>query len=323
MRPILLKGHERPLTFIKYNREGDLLFTCAKDHHPTLWYGDNGERVGTYVGHNGAVWTCDVSDDSSTLVTGSADTTAKLWDTKTGECYFTFEFDQPVRAVALNAGGTQCAITTDPFMGVPSAIHIVNVNLGDRAAQRGEVVKRIEGPQGRVTRVMWGPLNKTVVTGGEDGIIRSWDVETGDVLKMSQEHSKQIQHLVMSDDGSHFISASLDKTAKVFDSETLECLKTYSADRPVNAAILSPIRDHIVLGGGQDAMAVTTTSSKAGKFDSKIYHKIFEEEIGGIRGHFGPINALAFNPDGRSFTSGGEDGYVRIHPLDNSYFEIP
>ena len=141
MRPILLKGHERPLTFIKYNREGDLLFTCAKDHHPTLWYGDNGERVGTYVGHNGAVWTCDVSDDSSTLVTGSADTTAKLWDTKTGECYFTFEFDQPVRAVALNAGGTQCAITTDPFMGVPSAIHIVNVNLGDRAAQRGEVVK--------------------------------------------------------------------------------------------------------------------------------------------------------------------------------------
>ena len=91
MRPILLKGHERPLTFIKYNREGDLLFTCAKDHHPTLWYGDNGERVGTYVGHNGAVWTCDVSDDSSTLVTGSADTTAKLWDAKTGECYFTFD----------------------------------------------------------------------------------------------------------------------------------------------------------------------------------------------------------------------------------------
>ena len=35
------------------------------------------------------------------------------------------------------------------------------------------------------------------------------------------------------------------------------------------------------------------------------------------------LNALAFNPDGRSFTSGGEDGYVRIHPLDNSYFEIP
>lgn len=61
MRPILLKGHERPLTFLKYNRDGDLLFSCAKDHTPTVWYASNGERLGTYRGHNGAVWCCDVS----------------------------------------------------------------------------------------------------------------------------------------------------------------------------------------------------------------------------------------------------------------------
>jgi translation initiation factor 3 subunit I len=99
-------------------------------------------------------------------------------------------------------------------------------------------------------------------------------------------------------------------------------MKTYSADRPVNAAILSPVLDHVVLGGGQDAMAVTTTSSKSGKFDAKVYYKIYEEEIGAIRGHFGPINALAFNPDGGSFTSGGEDGYARIHHFDSDYFRI-
>ena len=36
IRPIMVKGHERPLTMVKYNREGDLLFTCAKDHTPCL-----------------------------------------------------------------------------------------------------------------------------------------------------------------------------------------------------------------------------------------------------------------------------------------------
>ncbi|KAB8653868.1 hypothetical protein FH972_026166 [Carpinus fangiana] len=67
MRPILMKGHERPLTFLKYNGDGDLLFSCAKDHTPTIWFADNGERLGTYRGHNGAVWCCDVSSKSLSL----------------------------------------------------------------------------------------------------------------------------------------------------------------------------------------------------------------------------------------------------------------
>ena len=61
MRPLLLKGHTRPLTFIKYNLEGDILVSCAKDHRPTLWYADSGERIGTYKGHNGATWSCDIT----------------------------------------------------------------------------------------------------------------------------------------------------------------------------------------------------------------------------------------------------------------------
>jgi translation initiation factor 3 subunit I len=62
-----MKGHERSLTFLKYNQEGDLLFTCAKDKSPCVWWSDNGERIGTYEGHNGAVWSLDVTRDSKYL----------------------------------------------------------------------------------------------------------------------------------------------------------------------------------------------------------------------------------------------------------------
>ena len=57
----MLHGHERSITQIKYNRDGDLLFSVAKDAHPAIWYSENGERVGTFDGHNGAVWCVDVS----------------------------------------------------------------------------------------------------------------------------------------------------------------------------------------------------------------------------------------------------------------------
>jgi translation initiation factor 3 subunit I len=52
-------GHERSLTQIVFNAEGDLLFSASKDKIVNAWYTSNGERLGTYNGHNGSVWTVD------------------------------------------------------------------------------------------------------------------------------------------------------------------------------------------------------------------------------------------------------------------------
>ncbi|KAL3641507.1 Eukaryotic translation initiation factor 3 subunit I [Castilleja foliolosa] len=324
MRPILMKGHERPLTFLMYNREGDLLFSCAKDHDPAVWSADNGERLGTYRGHNGAVWSCDISRDSSMLITGSADQSAKLWNVKSGTPFYTFNFDSPTRSVDFALGDKLAVITTDPFMGHTSAIHIKQIarNPEDQTAKS---VLTITGPVGRINRAVWGPLNRTIISAGEDTIIRIWDSETGKLVNDSGKedgHKKPITSLVKSADGSHFLTGSLDKSAKLWDTRTLKLIKTYGTERPVNAVAMSPLLDHVVLGGGQDASSVTTTDHRAGKFEAKFYDKILTEEIGGVKGHFGPINALAFNPDGRSFASGGEDGYVRLHHFDPDYFNI-
>lgn len=319
-----MKGHERPLTFLKYNRDGDLLFSCAKDHTPTVWYGHNGERLGTYRGHNGAVWCCDVSRDSTRLITSSADQTAKLWNVETGTQLFSFNFESPARAVDLAIGDKLVVITTDPFMELPSAIHIKRIEK-DLSKQTADSVLTITGIKGRINRAVWGPLNSTIISGGEDSVVRIWDSETGKLLRESDKetgHQKPITSLCKSADGSHFLTGSLDKSARLWDIRTLTLIKTYVTERPVNAVAISPLLDHVVIGGGQEASHVTTTDRRAGKFEAKFFHKILEEEIGGVKGHFGPINALAFNPDGRSFASGGEDGYVRLHHFDPDYFHI-
>ncbi|KAL3643781.1 Eukaryotic translation initiation factor 3 subunit I [Castilleja foliolosa] len=71
---------------------------------------------------------------------------------------------------------------------------------------------------------------------------------------------------------------------------TLKLIKTY--ERLVNAVAMSPLLDRVVLGGGQDASSVTSTYNPGTKFQAKFYDKILTEEIGGVKGHFGPINAL-------------------------------
>ena len=81
-----------------------------------------------------------------------------------------------------------------------------------------------------------------------------------------------------------------------------------------------------MLGGGQDAMSVTTTSSRQGKFEVRFYHLAFEDEIGRVKGHFGPINTLAFHPSGKGYASGGEGvffaDFVLICLPTNLFFSI-
>ena len=47
---------------------------------------------------------------------------------------------------------------------------------------------------------------------------------------------------------------------------------------------------------------------------------IFDEQLAEITGHFGTVNAITFSPDGCSFASGAEDGYVHFHRFLPEYF---
>ncbi len=85
---------------------------------------------------------------------------------------------------------------------------------------------------------------------------------------------------------------------QLFDIDSLKELKCYKTEKPVNSACISPDRDHVLLGGGQEAVDAAV-HSRSGKFEARFFHMIFEEEFARVRDHFGPINSVAYHPDGR------------------------
>ncbi|KAL2914632.1 translation initiation factor eIF3 subunit [Polyrhizophydium stewartii] len=323
MRPILLHGHTRSLTKIKYNSDGDLLFSASKDKSPSVWYSHNGERLGTFEGHGGTVWDLDVSYDSNRLLTGGADGACILWNVSNGKELFrwTTETQNAVRAVAFAEGDRKALYVTDKTMGQSCEIFIVEISE-NIAQQTSGHLKRIVVQGDRATVALWGKLNKTILTGHSDGTISLWNAETGKLLKSIKPHTKLVQDIQFSKDREFFITASKDQSSLIIDATTLEVMKQYTADCPINSASISPLFPQIMLGGGQDAMNVTTTSARQGKFEVRFFHLVFEEEIGRVKGHFGPINTLAFHPNGKSFASGGEDGFVRLHFFDEDYFSF-
>lgn len=208
---------------------------------------------------------------------------------------------------------------------------------------------KIGGKRVNPTAIHWTSLNEDLLVAFDNGQIRLYDPESGDIKEEFTAHEKKINRLRFNRQKTLFITSSADFTSKLYDAVNFKHLKTYRTDRPVNDAVISETKDHILLGGGQEAMSVTTTSGKVGKFETRFFHLVYEEEFGCVKGHFGPINArtctislflgfrLSFpfltffsmwsptvdiNPNGRNYASGAEDGYVRLHQFDQDYLDM-
>ncbi|KAL4667368.1 hypothetical protein H8959_006057 [Pygathrix nigripes] len=222
-KPILLQGHERSITQIKYNREGDLLFTVAKDPIVNVWYSVNGERLGTYMGHTGAVWCVDADWDTKHVLTGSADNSCRLWDCETGKQLALLKTNSAVRTCGFDFGGNIIMFSTDKQMGYQCFVSFFDLRDPSQIGFWGTEISRD-----------WAQSVSLFLL-----------PQSGEVLVNVKEHSRQINDIQLSRDMTMFVTASKDNTAKLFDSTTLEHQKTFRTERPVNSAALSPNYDHV------------------------------------------------------------------------------
>jgi translation initiation factor 3 subunit I len=210
---------ERALTQVKYNRDGDLIFSTAKDQHICGWYAHNGERFGTYHGHQGAIWTVDVDPTSTFLASGAADNTVRLWDIRTGKCLKFWNFDTAIKRVEFNEDGSQLLAVTEKRMGFLGTIVVLDINRDVDGEQSDEKALVIQCEDSKATVAGWSYMSRYIIAGHEDGSVSQYDGQTGEQYLNEPIHeggpNLGVTDLQWSSDRTYCITSAKDKSAKV------------------------------------------------------------------------------------------------------------
>jgi len=344
MKPIILQGHIRPIRDIKFNKDGDLLFTGSNDRFVTLWASETGERIGTYQ-HSAAVINIAVTQDSKILITGDATGGCYFWDLNSGNLLRKLEKDatMSVKYLDLSFGDQKlCFAYGGRTKESISAIDIFNIKdiFSAKADNTTKVINdlvpiyTVTSEKSKFSNCKWINLNRNIVCGKEDGSIQLIDYQSGAILKENQIHKLNIMDIDVSKCEEIILTASKDGKSCVIDPDTFEVIHTLFPQNPtrnLNSCKISPLfsandenseRFHSIVAGGQESRDVTTTHAKKGGFEVIFHNLMYGEEIGAVQGHFGPVNTLAFSPCGKVFASGAEDATIRLHKLEDDYLTL-
>lgn len=336
----VLHGHQRPVTFITWNRDGNLIFTCSKDKRVCVWSFPDGECLGSYEGHSGAVWACSVTADSSWLVTSGADSKVLVWEARSARELARIELPGVVRSVEWADGGTngtnasKCerfVTAHNRFSSHPAALTIYRFD-----GTTIEELLRMSNLPTSATQVRWAD-DRVIASAHENGELIFWQAESGSEIRRIQAHSAAVTKFDFSSDHEMVATASTDMKVKVWDlAEGSEGKMLFHAetDRPLNAVALNAVtrsaaidppdkaglRCFAIVAGGQDVRDVAITSGSSDQFDTLLFRIDHSAELpsnlqaeGSSKGHFGPVHTLACTADGTAMASGSEDGCVRLH----------
>lgn len=287
-RTIVCTGHSRPIPQIEFKdteRDGLFLISACLDNRPMLRNGATGDWIGSFVGHNGAVWCARLNSNATRAVTASADYTAKYWDAVSGKMRHSFEHQHIVRAASFSNCNNYVYTA-----GHEGKIRIYDLNKPDA----DPLVCGLSGS--RIQHILTPKRENSILSSDDKGKkLCVWDTRTLRVVK-TLETGEIITDLNSSLDKS-LICATAGKSVFFWNMETYELKKSFSMERELMSVAVDPKRGRLVLGSHE--LWVRRYDFETGK------------EVACTKGHHGPVGTLAFTPSGK-FASGSVDGTIRI-----------
>src|SRR5262245_9711716 len=243
----VLRGHTSYVYPVAYSPDGQWIASGSWDGTVRLWDALTGEACAS-LRPGGIVRALAFSPDSTWLVTGGgADGRLQVWDVATAQLRGTIKGPGgPVASVAVRPDGARIAAVA--FEGTLTVWEVASgrevFHAGHEKTMRGvayspdgrwlastdgdlktvclwdaqthQLAARFSGHTGPVYALAFSPDGRRLVSGGEDCIVRVWDVGTGECQELPG-HTETVYAAAFHPDGTRLATAGRDRTVWLWD----------------------------------------------------------------------------------------------------------
>jgi WD40 repeat protein len=301
-----LQGHTRGINCLALNSIGkdktELILASGSRGESKLWDLTSGNLINTFSEYP---WVTSAqldeitsllfSPDGNTLISGGADSTIKIWHMRANDLIDILQkHNGMVRCMSFTANNRVLATGGDDrkiiFWDLIERQVIFSLSLDDTAAHclsftsDGNYLVTGSYRKIKIWRLSIQPAKKT------------WDIQ---LLHTMTGHTHIVSALVISNDNKKLISASKDKTIKIWNLENGELVNTLKAHKDsVQTLALSP--DGLIVASGSADKTI------------KLWHLETGELLGSFNGHGNTVTALAFCQSGNLLVSSSLDKTIKV-----------
>ena len=285
------------------------------------------------AGHKDWITAVAVLPDSSRALSGSRDSTLRLWDLATGETLHIFQgHGDWVSAVAVLADGSRALsgswdntlrlwdLTTGETLRILEG-HTRPVNAvglfgnGSRALSgsddntlriwhvaSGETLRALEGHTNWVNAVAVLGDGTCALSGSSDNTLRLWDLTSGQTMRILVGHTDEVRAVAVFGDGSRALSGSDDSTLRLWDLTTGKTLRVFHGHaHSVNAVAVLADGSRAVSASGDDTL--------------RLWDLATGDTLRTLEGHTQEVRAVAVLGNGSRVLSGSHDSTLRLWDL--------
>jgi WD40 repeat protein len=266
-----------------------------------------GRRIAAQVfgGHAGVVRSIALSTDGRTALSGSGDTTLKVWRlaTETGVA-------AAPEAPRAHLSRNRMRLS---YVGHAGAVRTVSCSSGSSLAlsgstdgtlklwdvATGKVKRTVEAHSGWVQSVALSGDGTRAVSASSEATLRVWDTASGRLVRTLAGHAAAVRSVALSTDGELALSGSSDRTLKLWDTTTGALLETMAGHMGAVRAVALSADGALGISGSRD-------------WTLKVWHPSTGRLVRTLEGHHGEVLCVALTPDGRRAVSGSADRTMKL-----------